>query len=134
VGDWWQAFQHGDRVAILAHRREEVDQFNTACQQLRDHAGHLGPDRLQVDDRQFAVGDLVVCGKNTLRTVGVANGSRGQILALDLTQRTMTLRMDNGQEATLDGRYLDHRPAWWTRGNPGRRTVDLGYATTGHRS
>ena len=83
LGDWWQAFQHGDRVAILAHRREEVDQFNTACQQLRDHAGHLDAERLQVGDRSFAVGDLVVCGKNALRSLGVANGSRGQVLALD---------------------------------------------------
>ena len=44
LADWWQAFQQGERVAILAYRREEVDQFNTACQQLRDHAGQLGPD------------------------------------------------------------------------------------------
>jgi hypothetical protein len=134
LGDWWQAFQHGDRVAILAHRRDEVDQFNTACQQLRDHAGHLGPQRLQVGDRSFAVGDLVVCGKNALRSLGVANGSRGQVLGLDPEERSLTLRLDNGQEATLDGRYLDHRPAWWTRGNPNRRTIDLGYASTGHRS
>jgi conjugative relaxase-like TrwC/TraI family protein len=134
VGDWWQAFQHGDRVAILAHRREEVDQFNTACQQLRDHAGHLDRERLQVGDRSFAVGDLVVCGKNALRSLGLANGSRGQILALDPEERSLTLRLDNGQETTLNARYLDHRPAWWTRGNPTRRTIDLGYASTGHRS
>jgi hypothetical protein len=134
LGDWWEAFQQGERVAILAYRREEVDQFNTACQQLRQHAGQLGPDRLQVGDRQFAIGDAVVCGKNALRTLGVANGSRGQVLALDPERRSMTVRLDNGQEATLDGRYLDHRPAWWTRGNPGRRTIDLGYASTGHRS
>ena len=134
LADWWQAFQQGERAAILAYRREEVDQFNTACQQLRQHAGQLGLDRLQVGDRQFAVGDAVVCGKNALRTLGVANGSRGQVLALDPDQRSMTLRLDNGQEATLDGRYLDHRPAWWTRGHPGRRTIDLGYASTGHRS
>jgi ATP-dependent exoDNAse (exonuclease V) alpha subunit len=70
LGDWWQAFQQGDRVAILAHRREEVDQFNSACQQLRDHAGQLGPDRLQVGDRQFAVGDLVVCGKTPSAPLG----------------------------------------------------------------
>jgi conjugative relaxase-like TrwC/TraI family protein len=134
LSDWWQAFQHGGRVAILAHRREEVDQFNAACQQLRDHAGHLGRERFQVGDRSFAVGDLVVCGKNALRSLGVANGSRGQVLALDPEERSLTLRLDNGQEATLDGRYLDHRPTWWTRGNPGRRTIDLGYASTGHRS
>jgi hypothetical protein len=60
--------QHEDRVAILAHRREEVDQFNTAGQQLRDHAGHLGRERLQVGNRSFAVGDLVVCSKNALRS------------------------------------------------------------------
>jgi conjugative relaxase-like TrwC/TraI family protein len=134
LGDWWQAFQQGDRVAILAHRRDEVDQFNTACQQLRDHAGQLGPARLQVGDRSFAVGDRVTCGKNALRSLGVANGSRGQVLALNPDQRTLTLRLDNGQETTLDGRYLDQRPAWWTRGNPTRRTIDLGYASTGHRS
>jgi conjugative relaxase-like TrwC/TraI family protein len=134
LADWWQAFQQGERVAILAYRREEVDQFNSACQQRRQHAGQLGPDRLQVGDRQFAVGDAVVCGKNALRTLGVANGSRGQVLALDPERRSLTVRLDNGQEATLDGRYLDQRPGWWTRGNPGRRTIDLGYASTGHRS
>src|SRR5215218_7388246 len=134
LADWWQAFQQDERVAILAYRREEVDQFNTACQQLRQHDGHLGPQRLQVGDRPLAVGDVVVCGKNALRTLGVANGSRGQVLALDPERHSLTVRLDNGQEATLDGRYLDHRPAWWTRGNPGRRTIDLGYASTGHRS
>jgi conjugative relaxase-like TrwC/TraI family protein len=134
LADWWEAFQQGERVAILAYRREEVDQFNTACQQLRVHAGQLGAERLQVGDRQFAVGDVVVCGKNALRWLGVANGGRGQVLAVDPEQRSLTVRLANGQEATLDGRYLDHRPAWWTRGNPGRRTIDLGYASTGHRS
>jgi hypothetical protein len=87
-------------VAILAYRREEVDQFNTACQQLRQHAGQLGPDRLQVGDRQFAVGDAVVCGKNALRTLGVANGSRGQVLALDPDQRSMTLRAGRSSPST----------------------------------
>ncbi len=134
LGDWWQWFQQGERVAILAYRRDEVDQFNTACQQLRDQAGHLGRERLQVGDRSFAVGDVVVCGKNALRPLGVANGSRGQVLAVDPEQRSMTVRLDNGQQATLPRDYLDQRPSWWTRGNPERRTVDLGYATTGHRS
>jgi ATP-dependent exoDNAse (exonuclease V) alpha subunit len=29
LGDWWQSFQQGNRVVILAYRRDEVDQFNT---------------------------------------------------------------------------------------------------------
>jgi ATP-dependent exoDNAse (exonuclease V) alpha subunit len=90
--DWWASFQQGSRVLILAYRRDEVDQFNTACQQLRDTSGQLGPERLQVGDRSFAVGDQVVCGKNGLQSLGVANASRGQIVALDLEQRAMTLQ------------------------------------------
>jgi ATP-dependent exoDNAse (exonuclease V) alpha subunit len=112
LSDWWQAFQQGERVAILAYRREEVDQFNTACQQLRQRVGQLGPDRLQVGDRRFAVGDVVVSGKNALRTLGVANGSRGQVLALDPQHRSMTVRLETGR-----------RPPWmaatWTTGPPG---------------
>jgi conjugative relaxase-like TrwC/TraI family protein len=132
--DWWTSFQQGRRVAILAYRRDEVDQFNTACQQLRDTAGELGAERLTVRDRSFAVGDQVVCGKNALQSLGVANASRGQILALDPPQRTMTLQLEDGREVTLPKKYLDERPSWWLRGNPDRRTVDLAYATTGHKA
>jgi AAA domain len=134
LGEWWRGFQQGERVAILAHRRDEVDQFNTACQQLRAHAGQLGPERLQVGDRAFAVGDEVVCGKNALRSLGVANATTGRITALDTAQRTITLQLEDGKQVTLTRAYLEERPRWWTRGNPDRRTLDLGYATTGHRS
>jgi AAA domain len=134
LGEWWQGFQQGERVAILAHRRCEVDQFNTACQQLRDHAGQLGHERLQIADRSFAVGDLVICGKNALRSLGVANATRGQITALDPPERTITLQLENGKHVTLTRAYLDERPRWWLRGNPDRRTLDLGYASTGHRA
>jgi conjugative relaxase-like TrwC/TraI family protein len=134
VADWWTAYQRGERVAILAYRRDEVDQFNTACRALLHADGRLGPEALPVGDRSFAVGDQVVCGKNALRTLGVANGSRGQVLAVDLQQRSMTLQLDNGQQASLSHEYLDRRPRWWLRGNPDRRTIDLGFATTGHRA
>jgi ATP-dependent exoDNAse (exonuclease V) alpha subunit len=134
LSDWWRSFQDGRRVAILAYRRDEVDQFNTACQQLRDTHGHLGPERLQVGDRAFAVGDQVACGKNALRALGVANASRGQVIALDLQQRSMTLQLEDGRQVTLPREYLDERPSWWLRGNPDRRTIDLAYATTGHKA
>jgi AAA domain len=98
LADWWRSFQQGRRVAILAYRRDEVDQFNTACQQLRDTAGQLGAERLQVGDRAFAVGDQVVCGKNALQSLGVANASRGQVVALDVEQRSMTLKLEDGRQ------------------------------------
>jgi hypothetical protein len=134
LSDWWRSCQQGNRVVILAYRRDEVDQFNTACQQLRDAQGQLGPERLQVRDRSFAVGDQVVCGKNALQALGVANASRGQVVALDLQQRAMTLKLEDGRDVTLPRKYLDERPAQWLRNNPDRRTVDLAYATTGHKS
>jgi AAA domain len=139
LADWWQAFQHTQRdpaqtVVILARLRVEVDQFNLACQQLREQAGQLGGERLQVGDRSFAVGDLVVCGKNALRQLGVANATRGLVTAIDPTQHTVTLRLEDGKTVTLPRGYLDERPSWWLRGNPERRTLDLAYATTGHKA
>ena len=134
--DWWTAYQHAERdpsqeVIVLAARRAEVDRLNTACQELLAARGRLGPERLQVEDRQLAVGDRVVCGHNAIAELEVANGSRGIITALDPQARTLTLRLDgtDGQEITLPRSYLDGRG----RGERNPR-VDLAYATTGHRA
>jgi hypothetical protein len=77
------------------------------------------------------VGDRVVCGKNTIAELGVANGSRGEVTALDAQARTLTIRLDGSDDrtVTLPRWYLDGR----SRGERNRR-VDLAYATTGHRA
>jgi conjugative relaxase-like TrwC/TraI family protein len=131
--DWWTAWQQADQdstqeVIVLAVRRTEVDRLNTACQQLLAAHGRLGPERLQVEDRQLAVGDRVVCGHNAIAELGVANGSRGVVTALDPQARTLTVRLD-GRTVTLPRSYLDGR----SRGERNRR-VDLAYVTTGHRA
>jgi AAA domain len=134
--DWWAAYQEAEgdsaqEVIVLAARRAEVDRLNTACQELLAAQGRLGVDRLQVEDRQLAVGDRVVCGHNAIGELGVTNGSRGTITALDPHARTVTLRLDgtDGREVTLPRSYLDGR----SRGERNRR-VDLAYAPTGHRA
>jgi hypothetical protein len=116
---------------VLAARRDEVDRLNTQCQQLLATRGRLGPDRLRIEDREVAVGDRVVCGRNALGQLGVANGTRGTVTALDPAARTLTLRLDGKQarEVTLPRWYLDGRQP--TERN---RRVDLAYATTGHRA
>jgi hypothetical protein len=118
-------------VIVLAGRRAEVDRLNTACQQLLTHRGRLGEQRLQVENRAFAVGDRVVCGRNAIGQLGVANGTRGTVTALDPEARSLTIRLagTGGQEMTLPRSYLDGRQ----RGERNRR-VDLDYATTGHRA
>jgi ATP-dependent exoDNAse (exonuclease V) alpha subunit len=131
--DWWAAYQEAERdpaqeVMVLAARRAEVDRLNTACQELLAARNRRGGERLQVEDRQLAVGDRVVCGKNSIGELGVANGCRGTITALDPQARTLTLRLDgpDGREVTVPRSYLDGRG----RGERNRR-VDLAYATTG---
>jgi conjugative relaxase-like TrwC/TraI family protein len=133
---WWQAYQEAERdpaqdLIVLAGRRAEVDRLNVACQQLLAGHGRLGPDWLQVEDLQLAVGDRIVCGKNAISQLGVANGTRGAVTALDPQARTLTIRLEGEQprEVTLPGWYLDGRG----RGERNRR-VDLAYATTGHRA
>jgi ATP-dependent exoDNAse (exonuclease V) alpha subunit len=134
--DWWTAWQQADHdsaeeVVVLAARRTEVDRLNTLCQELLAARRRLGSERLQVEDRRLAVGDRVVCGHNAIAELGVANGSRGTITALDPQARTLTLRLDgpDDDEVTLPRSYLDGRG----RGERNRR-VDLAYATTGHRA
>jgi hypothetical protein len=135
VRDWWQAHQDAetseepDRDAvILAYRRDEVDRLNTCCQQVMARNGRLGDQQLQVGDRTLHVGDRVVCGRNDLQGLGVANGTRGTITALDPKQRSLTLRTEQGRQITLPAAYLDAPVP------PGRRVVDLAYATTGHKA
>ncbi len=134
--DWWTAHQEAEgdsaqEVIVPAARRAEVDRLNTACQELLAARGRLGAERLQVEDRQLAVGDRVVCGHNAIGELGVANGSRGTITVLDSQERTLTIRLDgaDGREVTLPRNYLDGRG----RGERNRR-VDLAYATTGPRA
>jgi hypothetical protein len=134
--DWWAAWQQAEHdpaqeLIVLAARRAEVDRLNTACQELLAGRGRLGAERLQVEDRQLAVGDRVVCGHNAIQQLGVANGSRGTITALDPQARTLTLRLDGPDDRTviLPRSYLDGRGR-----NERNRRVDLAYATTGHRA
>jgi conjugative relaxase-like TrwC/TraI family protein len=132
VSDWWQAHQAGEQPVIYAHRRVQVDQLNSVCQRLRAEHGQLGPDRLTVGDRSFAVGDLVVLGANAPDRLGVVNGTTAVIVRLDVPGRVMTVRTledDPPRVVRLPGWYLDAAV------RPGQsRRVDLAYARTDMRS
>jgi conjugative relaxase-like TrwC/TraI family protein len=131
VGDWWQAHQGGEQPVIYAHRRAQVDQLNQVCQRLRAEHGQLGPERLTVGDRSFAVGDVVVLGANAKQRLGVVNGTTAVIQELDPRGRAMTVRTleDGPRTVRLPGWYLD-APV-----RPGQsRRVDLAYARTDMRS
>jgi hypothetical protein len=132
VSDWWQAHQAGEWPVIYAHRRAQVDQLNAVCQRLRADHGQLGPERLTVGDRVFAVGDLVVLGANAKDRLGVVNGTTAVIVGVDVHGRAMTVRTledDPPRVVRLPGWYLDAAV------RPGQsRRVDLAYARTDMRS
>jgi hypothetical protein len=141
VKDWWQAQQGAagepeKEAVILAWQRGEVDRLNSICQQIMAEHGRLGSERLQVGDRQLAVGDRVVCGRNALAQLGVANGTRGTVTALDARVRTLTIHVDGTEadQVTLPAWYLDDQHRGGGKSRDRRRTVDLGYATTGHKA
>jgi hypothetical protein len=132
VADWWQAHRAGERPVIYAHRRAQVDQLNAVCQRLQAEHGQLGPERLAVGDRVFAVGDVVVLGANARDRLGVVNGTTAVIRELDVAGRAMTVRTLEDEPAKtvrLPGWYLDAAV------QPGQsRRVDLAYARTDMRS
>jgi conjugative relaxase-like TrwC/TraI family protein len=135
VRDWWQAHQDAEadpevagEAVILAYRRDEVDRLNTTCQQVMQLNGRLGPEALEISDRRVHVGDQVVCGRNDLRGLGVANGTRGTVTAVDPARRTLTLRTEQDRQISLPAAYLDAPVP------QGRRVIDLAYATTGHKA
>jgi conjugative relaxase-like TrwC/TraI family protein len=127
VRDWWQRFRDGQQAGMIAFTRAETTRLNTAARALMAEAGRLGPDALQVAEREFRVGDRVVCGRNARARLGVVNGTRGQVTALDPARRALTVRIDEGREVTL--------PGWYVAGQGFERPwVDHGYAITGHKT
>ena len=127
VRDWWQRFRDGQQAGMIAFSRAETTRLNAAARHLMAEAGRLGPDALQVDEREFRVGDQIVCGRNARTRLGVVNGTRGQVTALDATRRNLIIRTDEGRTVTL--------PGWYVAGQGFERPwVDHGYAITGHKT
>ena len=121
VADWWR---HGERDpsgnVMIALRRADVADLNTAGHELMEHAGRRGPERIVVGDVELAAGDRIICRRNL--TLGVRNGTRATVLDVDEQESAITIRTGRGDTLRLPARYLDEGH------------VQLGYATTGHSS
>lgn len=101
---------------MIAHRRDDVRDLNEAARTLMLRAGRLGPETCVVGEREFRIDDRVVGRQNDLR-LGIRNGTRATIVALDET--ALTLRTDTGELRPVPPEYaVDH--------------LDHGYALTGH--
>jgi conjugative relaxase-like TrwC/TraI family protein len=123
VTDWWTARDRGDAV-MIAYRRVDVAELNDRARTLMRAAGVLGDEELRLSGVSYACGDQVVLRSND-RRLGVANGDRGSVLAVDAANRSVDVAI-GGRRVHLDAAYLDRH---------GRRTgpsLQHGYAITGH--
>ena len=122
VSDWWRAAgRPGCDAVMIAHRRADVAELNERARDLMRASGRLGPDTLDTGGRSFAVGDHVVAERND-RRLGIVNGQRGTITAVDLDRRTAQLRLPGGASVELDAGYLEHGH------------LAHGYALTAHKA
>jgi len=106
LADWWRAARDDPcENVMIAQRRRDVAELNGAARALMEREGLLGQERLMVEGREFASGDRVVCRRND-PALGVRNGTRGTLVAVDAESRSLVLASDRGETVTLPERYL----------------------------
>jgi ATP-dependent exoDNAse (exonuclease V) alpha subunit len=101
---------------MLAHRRSDVDDLNQAAHRIMLESARLGSEALTLADREFRMGDRVLCRQNDA-SLDVRNGTRGTVVAVD--RSTLTVRDDAGTEHRLPLCYAAEH-------------LEYGYAVTGH--
>ena len=110
---------------MLAQLRDDVQDLNTRAREHMRAAGRLGEHAsCDCPAARFAVGDHVLVKRNDLR-LGVVNGDRGRVTAVDPESRQLTLDL-GGEQVTLGAGYLEDRTV---HGDP---TLQHGYAMTVH--
>jgi Ti-type conjugative transfer relaxase TraA len=127
VADWWAAEQSGsgDNV-MVALRRADVRELNERARALRTAAGDVTGPTLALPTGAFAAGDRVFTTRNR-RPLGVVNGSRGTVTAVDDHRRTVTVRLDGLQGEPVHTSVL---PAEYLEAGH----LAHGYAITGHKA
>ena len=121
VDDWWEAARQprDDDAVMIAHRRSDVAELNALARHRMHRDGRLGDEELVAGSRAFAVGDRVIARHND-RRADVVNGTRAEVVGIDLETRTVSVSVADGTQRTLDSAYLDE--GW----------LDHAYALTAH--
>jgi conjugative relaxase-like TrwC/TraI family protein len=123
VADWWAA-RDLDGAVMIAERRVHVDDLNGRAHALMGAAGTLGAEEMTVAGASFSVGDRVVVRRND-PALGVVNGDRGAVVAVDPARGRIDLALQGGR-VSLPREYLE-RPT-----RHGRPALEHGYAITAH--
>ena len=120
IGDWLDARRTGTAV-MLASRRVDVDALNRYARRALRKDGALGADKIIIAGHGYTEGDIVVALRND-RRLGLLNGTRATVDAIDTHAQVMRCRADDDQAVTIPFDYAAD----------GHLTH--GYATTIHKS
>ena len=129
VDDWWQthtASQQPGEAIMIALRTSDVADLNTRARTRMTAADALAGPTLHLparggDEVEVQAGDRVVCLRNH-RRLGVTNGSRGTVTAVEPSAGTAEVTLDHGETVTL--------PRWYLQ----QGHLTHGYAITGHKA
>lgn len=132
VDDWWQTRSRvpHDTLLMVTGTHLDAQALNAGARTLMQTHGQLG-DRVvlntvganrKTDDREFAVGDTVLFGRNDTR-YGVENGATGTITGF---------HQPAGQVVSMDVCLSDQRNVCIDLGQ--YRSLDHGYALTTHKA
>lgn len=122
VADWWAAGHDPERHLMVALHQVDVDDLNQRARRLLQDVGELnGPSVESADAKVFAVGDYVMALRND-RRIGVTNGTRATVIAVDQELRELTVETPDGRSMVIPSEYLD------------AGHVGYGYSLTAHKS
>jgi conjugative relaxase-like TrwC/TraI family protein len=121
VADWWATQDDPERGVMIAARRSDVADLNARARALMRADGRLGRNELELECGLFSVGDRIMTLKN-YRRLGVINGTRATVVAIDPDRSEMRIRSGDGAEIKL--------PQWYLQ----EGHVTHAYAITGHKS
>jgi conjugative relaxase-like TrwC/TraI family protein len=121
VADWWASYRQGGAAVMIAARRSDVAALNEGARELMAAEGRLDGDSIEVAGGSFARGDAVMTTRNH-RQLGIVNGTRGTVAAVDPQSGEVTVETDHDRRITLPNEYLEG----------GHLTH--AYAITGHKS
>lgn len=120
VNDWWEAARtNREDSVMIGHRRVDVAALNDLARARMHRDGRLSEEELVAGRHAFAVGDRVIARRND-RKLGLVNGTRAEVVALDLEHSSLTVRVGPDAEVQVDAPYLD------------AEYLEHGYALTAH--
>jgi conjugative relaxase-like TrwC/TraI family protein len=120
VADWWAHRIAGDTTAMVTYRRNDVDDLNGRARAYLTRTGQVTGPELVIDERPYQAGDQIVCLRNN-RRLGICNGTRATIAAVDPDNGTLTITFDDWR-VLLPKEYLEEGH------------IAHGYATTIHKT